>query len=52
MIVAIIGSRGLEIINASDVVLAFWDGSSKGTKHVIDNCRKINKRVVVIEIKT
>ncbi len=43
--------RNLEIIDAADIVLAFWDGLSRGTKYVIDNCRKINKKVVVIEIE-
>lgn len=32
--------RNLEIIAYADVVLAFWDGKSHGTKYVIDNCRK------------
>lgn len=34
--------RNLEIIDYADVVLAFWDGVSKGTKFVIDNCKKKN----------
>lgn len=32
--------RNLEIIAYADVILAFWDGTSRGTKYVIDNCRK------------
>lgn len=32
--------RNLEIIAYSDMVLAFWDGTSRGTKYVIDNCKK------------
>lgn len=40
--------RNLEIINYSDYVLAFWDGCSKGTKFVIDNCKKNNKNYKVI----
>ena len=32
--------RNLTIIGHADLVLAFWDGKSKGTKFVIDNCRK------------
>ncbi len=32
--------RNLEIIAYADVVLVFWDGTSRGTKYVIDNCRK------------
>lgn len=34
--------RNLTIIKHADLVLAFWDGHSKGTKHVIDNCQKQN----------
>jgi predicted Rossmann fold nucleotide-binding protein DprA/Smf involved in DNA uptake len=32
--------RNIQIINYSDFVLAFWDGKSKGTKYVIENCKK------------
>lgn len=32
--------RNITIIEYSDVVLAFWDGKSRGTKYVIDNCKK------------
>ncbi|WP_294908465.1 hypothetical protein [uncultured Ruminococcus sp.] len=40
--------RNLEIISYADMVLAFWDGKSKGTKFVIDNCKKINKPIRII----
>lgn len=32
--------RNLLIINYADEVYAFWDGKSKGTKFVIDQCKK------------
>lgn len=32
--------RNLQIIEYADLVLAFWDGQSRGTKYVIDHCRK------------
>ncbi len=32
--------RNLTIIERADLVLAFWDGTSRGTKFVIENCRK------------
>ena len=32
----------------SDGLLAFWDGESRGTKHMIDYMRKLNKPVHVI----
>lgn len=34
--------RNITIIENADIVLAFWDGVSRGTKHVIDNCKKRN----------
>lgn len=34
--------RNITIIENADIVLAFWDGKSRGTKFVIDNCRKRN----------
>ena len=37
--------RNLEIINYADIILAFWDGKSKGTKFVIDSCEKMHKSV-------
>lgn len=39
--------RNLDIIDYSDMVLAFWDGKSHGTKHVIKNCKN---RLVPIKI--
>lgn len=32
--------RNITIIEYADSVIAFWDGSSRGTKYVIDNCKK------------
>ena len=34
--------RNITIIENADLVLAFWDGMSRGTKYVIDNCKKRN----------
>ena len=28
------------MIEYADLVLAFWDGASRGTKFVIDNCKR------------
>ena len=39
--------RNLQIIGYADEVIAFWDGSSAGTKYVIDNCKKANKKITV-----
>ncbi|NBJ89338.1 SLOG family protein [Acutalibacter sp. 1XD8-36] len=40
--------RNITIIEHSDLVLAFWDGQSRGTKFVIDNCRKMGVPVKVL----
>lgn len=40
--------RNLQIIDYADLIIAFWDGQSRGTKFVIDNCKKRNKKVTVI----
>ncbi len=39
--------RNITIIENADLVLAFWDGTSRGTKYVIDNCKKRNIPVEV-----
>ncbi len=43
--------RNDQIINHADMVLAFWDGESHGTKYVIGECLKRGKRVVYIPLK-
>lgn len=42
MKVAVVGSR--------EIVIAFWNGVSKGTKFVIDKCNEKGKEVRVIKI--
>ncbi len=39
--------RNIKIIENSDLTLAFWDGKSRGTKFVIDNCKKRGVPVIV-----
>ena len=39
--------RNLQIIENADLVLAFWNGRSRGTRHVIDECRKRSMPLVV-----
>ena len=34
--------RNIEIIEYADCVLAFWDGKSRGTRFVIDECKRKN----------
>ncbi len=42
--------RNITIIENSDIVLAFWDGSSHGTKFVIDKCGEMGVEVKVIRL--
>ncbi len=39
--------RNLTIIQNADLVLAFWDGKSRGTKFVIDQCCKLDIPLVI-----
>lgn len=41
--------RNITIIENADLVIAFWDGASKGTKYVIDNCKRKNVAVEVFQ---
>ena len=40
--------RNEEIVQYADAVLAFWDGESTGTKHVIELCKASGKRVQIV----
>lgn len=42
--------RNKAIVNAADVVLAFWDGKSKGTKHALNYAKQIGKHVIFVRI--
>ena len=42
--------RNLEIVNNSDLILAFWDGVSKGTKMTIEVAKKAKKSVNIFYI--
>ena len=39
--------RNILIIEAADLVLAFWDGKSRGTKFVIDKCHEMGRTLIV-----
>ena len=43
--------RNRQIAEYADVVIAFWDGRSRGTKHTIDYCGKIGRAVRIIPIQ-
>lgn len=40
--------RNEQIVAYSDAVIAFWDGRSRGTRHVIDLCCRNGKTVTVV----
>ena len=39
--------RNTNIIENADLVFAFWDGKSKGTKDSIEKAEKLNKKVIL-----
>lgn len=43
--------RNVEIVDYADLVLAFWDGTSRGTRFVLETCEKKGKpyRVFIAE---
>jgi hypothetical protein len=43
--------RNKQIVDHADLVLAFWDGKSKGTESVIKYCEKTGKKCEIISIK-
>lgn len=40
-------NRNKKIVEASDEIIAFWDGKSKGTKHTIDLAESVGKLVYI-----
>jgi len=42
-------ARNKEIVDNSDIVIAFWDGKSKGTKNTITYAKKQKKEIKVIK---
>ena len=43
--------RNIQIIEYADKVLAFWDGESRGTKFVIDQCVKRGISLAIYKMK-
>jgi len=41
--------RNTEIINRCDMVVAFWDGKSHGTKDSIEKAKSQNKKILIIK---
>jgi len=42
--------RNLTIAKVSDLCIAFWNGTSRGTKHCIDAFEKLGKEVMVVKL--
>lgn len=40
--------RNTDIVNESEVVVAFWDGTSRGTLDSINKAKKLNKKLIII----
>jgi hypothetical protein len=40
--------RNKEMAQTADALMAFWDGKSKGTKHMIDLAKKEGIKVIVV----
>lgn|SRR5665647_659423 len=43
--------RNKQILDAADMIVAFWDCVSKGTKNSIDTAKKMNKEVRIVEFR-
>lgn len=42
--------RNTDIVENADLIVAFWDQTSKGTKDSIDKANKANKEILIIDI--
>jgi predicted Rossmann fold nucleotide-binding protein DprA/Smf involved in DNA uptake len=40
--------RNHTIVEAADMVIAFWDGKSRGTKYTIDLAKKMKKNIKIV----
>jgi hypothetical protein len=41
--------RNEKIVRESDLIIAFWDGISKGTNHTINITKKMGKKIIIIK---
>lgn len=41
--------RNIDMGDHADQLIAFWNGKSRGTKHMIDYMNKLNKKVTIYE---
>ncbi len=45
-------NRNRKIVEFSDIIIAFWDGKSKGTENTIITADDLNKKYIIVEIST
>jgi len=43
--------RNQQMANYTDALIAFWDGKSKGTKHMIEMAKQSKLRMIILVIK-
>ncbi len=43
--------RNIEMIKESDVIVAVWDGVSRGTGHFLEMAKKSNKKIKIIHFE-
>lgn len=41
--------RNTDIINEAELIVAFWDGISKGTKDSINKAEKQGKKIIIVQ---
>lgn len=42
--------RNIKMAKYADALIAFWDGESRGTKHMIDEAKKMNLKVFICSV--
>ena len=42
--------RNTDIVENADIIIAFWDQTSRGTKDSIDKANKLGKKVLIVNI--
>lgn len=43
--------RNNQIVKDADIVVAFWNGKSKGTRHTIQLSKNLGKSCIVVKVK-
>jgi hypothetical protein len=44
--------RNQQMANYADALIAFWDGKSRGTKHMIEMAKQSKLRMIILVIKS